>query len=217
MPSLKLLRELTRNRTILSSSHTLNLNKIFRELIAYSELTGVTNFPEDKIKRKVDEIAEKLVLFNKKGEMILKVALLEVFQELFSKGLRTLLSHYLLVASSLYLARIIELIPIVYLDEPEVSLDTLTTFKLLELYKPILETGGAVILTTHREDLILSYLQRALERKDHVITPNKIRVYEFSPELTDYGIQVRVKKCDVKDVIIKSERVDRILKLIYSE
>jgi hypothetical protein len=79
----------------------------------------------------------------------------EKFIELnyFSKGLRSLFSSVMVQFLILAASKMGNLIPVVFLDEPEVSLDTYVLSGLPSILKD-LASSGSVVISTHREHLI---------------------------------------------------------------
>ncbi|GEM_PF-3639392 len=213
-PSLELVRRIAREYQIAACDAASKLGEALNKLVAYSELTCARGLGGE-LAEDLRRVGDKVALIKRRGELALRVGDLTVPQSLFSKGLRSLVSHYLLAHCAIYLAKGVGLTPVVYLDEPEVSLDSIAAFMLLELYRPVLEVGGSVVVTTHREDLMLQYLQVRLERGDELVNPSTVRVYEFLPEVTESGISVKARSCKVTEDFIEAGKVDRVIKLMF--
>ena len=74
----------------------------------------------------------------------------------FSKGLRTLLAHMVYSYASYILARNYEVKPIVFLDEPETSLDTYILYMLPKvIYRHVIQQG-LLVISTHSIEILHS-------------------------------------------------------------
>ena len=100
-------------------------------------------------------------------------------EHFFSKGLRVLFSHAVYISAMYELMSKYEVSPIVYLDEPEASLDTYIVYNLLDLYLSLindLNVPYAIMISSHREE-ILHKLELMISRD--ILKPDNVYVYEI--------------------------------------
>lgn len=106
--------------------------------------------------------------------IVLRVGNAEVPEDLFSKGLRTLISILLTSLSSAVLSAE-NFNTLLYLDEPEASLDTVMVYTLPLLLAKIVNQRLSIAISTHREDLVVGL--EALKNFEDVEVD--VRIYEF--------------------------------------
>ena len=104
--------------------------------------------------------------------------------EILSKGLKSLLTLANL-AIPIALISYLGLKPLLYLDEPEASIDSISVRGVAELAKHLSKLEGSTIVSTHREDVI-GFIERSLD-------PEMLRLYEL---LFDRNLDVRVRKAE---------------------
>ena len=104
--------------------------------------------------------------------------------KILSKGLKSLLTLANL-AIPVALISHLGLKPLVYLDEPEASVDSIGIRGVAELAKHLSKLDGSTIVSTHREDVI-GFIERSLE-------PERLRLYEL---LFDKNLDVKVRKAE---------------------
>jgi len=104
--------------------------------------------------------------------------------EILGKGLKSLLTLANL-AIPVALISYLGLKPLVYLDEPEASIDSIGVRGVAELAKHLSKLEGSTIVSTHREDVI-GFIERSLD-------PEMLRLYEL---LFDRNLDVRVRRAE---------------------
>ncbi len=195
-PSARLVREVLRRSDIhvLLLKRGSKLEALYNGFIrALKESLKLSGYRSESISLDIDATG-----------IIFKIDGVEIHQDLFSKGLRTLVS-ILSYAICAHILSAIELNTVVYLDEPESSLDTFVVYELPLILAETLGEDTAFVLSTHREEVVMS-IENLKRRKAKIVA----EVYEF--QYDENSRCFKPKKASYDEVLEKL-RIERLEKL----
>ncbi|RLF07336.1 MAG: hypothetical protein DRJ60_02910 [Thermoprotei archaeon] len=168
----------------------------FKELIslAWKEISGVE--------------PKKFEILEEENQYVIVINNHKYPWNMTSYGIMNLLAQELLI-DILPWFKLIEVKPLIAIEEPEVSLDPYTVYLLACKYCELVKEYDALLLISTHSEILVKGLEDAL--REEKIKPNHVRVYET---MKGEKSLFTLKKCEVSDKGIAASRLIRIAEKI---